>query len=129
MRWLDKLLLRLRSLFRRGSVEQELDAELRFHFEQQIEQNLAAGMNAEEARYAARRTIGRMAQIKTHVLGIAVSYRHTRQQTQSHWTAVDEGLYREGADARILLGRGRQVVGILRQKERRSLMNRTGPPI
>ena len=36
IRWADKLLLRLRALFRHESVEQELDAELRFHFEQQI---------------------------------------------------------------------------------------------
>jgi predicted permease len=64
MRWVDKLLLRFRSLFRYGSVEQELDAELRFHFEQQIEENLTAGMSPEEALYAARRTIGGVAQIQ-----------------------------------------------------------------
>ena len=45
MRWAGKLLLRLRSLFRHGSVEQELDAELRFHVDQQIEENLAASMS------------------------------------------------------------------------------------
>src|ERR1700694_3821126 len=64
MRWVNKLLLRLRSLFRRPDVEHELAAELRFHFEQQIEENLAAGMSAEEARYAARRAIGGAEQIK-----------------------------------------------------------------
>lgn len=64
MRWADKLSLRLRSLFRHGRVEHELDAELRFHLEQQIEENRAAGMSAEEARYAARRTIGGLAQIQ-----------------------------------------------------------------
>ena len=64
MRWADKLLLLLRSLFRHGSVEHQLDAELRFHLEQQIEENLAAGMSAEEARYAARRSIGGLAQIQ-----------------------------------------------------------------
>src|SRR5216684_316510 len=64
MRWTDKLLLRLRSLFRLPRVDGELDAELRFHLEQQIEENLAAGMTLEEARYAARRSIGGIAQIK-----------------------------------------------------------------
>ena len=64
MRWLDKLLLRWRSLFRRHDVEHELDAELRFHLQQQIEENLAAGMSPEEARYAARRTIGGIEQIR-----------------------------------------------------------------
>jgi predicted permease len=64
MRWLDRLLLRWRSLFRRRTVERELDEELRFHFEQQIEENLAAGMSAEEAQYAARRSVGGAEQIK-----------------------------------------------------------------
>src|SRR5205085_12497897 len=50
--------------FRRGSVDRELDAELRFHLEQQIEENLAAGMSAEEAHYAARRVVGGIQQIK-----------------------------------------------------------------
>jgi hypothetical protein len=34
MRWLYKLLLRLRSLFKRARVEQELSDELRFHRKQ-----------------------------------------------------------------------------------------------
>ena len=36
MRMLDKVRLRLRSLFRRRHVESELEAELRFHLEQLI---------------------------------------------------------------------------------------------
>ncbi|PYT31357.1 MAG: hypothetical protein DMG57_05440 [Acidobacteria bacterium] len=64
MRWADKLSLRLRSLFRRRSVERELDDELRFHLEQQIEENLAAGIGPEEAPYRARRAIGGLAQVK-----------------------------------------------------------------
>ena len=55
MRWADKILLRWRSLFRPRRVEQELDDELQFHLQQQIEENLAAGMKLEDARYAARR--------------------------------------------------------------------------
>jgi predicted permease len=39
-------------------VEDELAAEMRFHLEQQIEENLAAGMPADEARHAALRTVG-----------------------------------------------------------------------
>ena len=38
-RWLDILRLRLRSLFRRGVVEQELDRELRFHLDKETEAN------------------------------------------------------------------------------------------
>ena len=64
MRWTDKLRLRWRSLIRRPRVDQELDAELRFHLEQQIEENLAAGMAPDEARYGALRKISSLAQIR-----------------------------------------------------------------
>jgi predicted permease len=60
MRAIDKLLLRLRSVLRRDSVERELEAELRFHLEQQIEENVASGMAPDEARAAALRTFGAM---------------------------------------------------------------------
>jgi predicted permease len=63
MRWLYKLPLRLRSLFRRGRVEQELSDELRFHLEKLIEENVSRGMAA-EARYAALRKLGGVDQIK-----------------------------------------------------------------
>lgn len=49
-RWLYTIPLRLRSIFRRNRVEQELDEELRFHLDQRSEQNLARGMDAREAR-------------------------------------------------------------------------------
>jgi len=64
MRWLEKLRLRARSLFRRTRVERELDDELGFHLERQIAENLAAGMSAQEASYAARRSVGGVEQIK-----------------------------------------------------------------
>jgi predicted permease len=51
------LRLRLRSLFSRRRVEQELDEELRYHLERQIEEELRCGANAEEARYAALRSV------------------------------------------------------------------------
>jgi predicted permease len=55
--WLYTVPLRLRSLFRRAQVEAELEEELRYHLERQIEVNTAAGMSAEEARYAALRAM------------------------------------------------------------------------
>ena len=55
--WFYTVPLRLRSLFRRGQVEAELDEELRYHLERQIEVNTAAGMSVEEARYAALRAM------------------------------------------------------------------------
>ena len=58
MRWITALLARLRSLFNRAGVEDELDAELRFHVEQGIEENRAAGMSAREARASGLRSVG-----------------------------------------------------------------------
>jgi predicted permease len=62
--WFYTLPLRLRSLLRRGQVEQELDEELQYHLERQIEENLATGMTAEDARYAALRAMDGIAQQK-----------------------------------------------------------------
>jgi predicted permease len=62
--WFYTMPLRLRSLFRRRQVEQELDEELRYHIERQIEENIAKGMAPEEARYAALRAMGGVEQRK-----------------------------------------------------------------
>ena len=62
--WLYTVPLRLRSLFRRSRVDQDLDDELAYHVEQEIRQNMAKGMSAEEARYNALRTLGGLQQIK-----------------------------------------------------------------
>ncbi|HYU31613.1 MAG TPA: ABC transporter permease [Thermoanaerobaculia bacterium] len=64
MRSADIVRLRLRSLFRRSAVEAELAAELRFHLDQQIDENIAAGMSPVEARQAALRAFGGVAQIQ-----------------------------------------------------------------
>jgi MacB-like periplasmic core domain len=64
MRWLYKLPLRLRSLFRRSRVEEDLSDELRFHLERLIVENIAKGMMPEEARYTALRELGGVEQIK-----------------------------------------------------------------
>jgi predicted permease len=62
VRALRKVRLRLRSLFHRRSVEYELDAELQFHLDRQIEENLGSGMAPGEARRAALRVIGGLTQ-------------------------------------------------------------------
>ena len=58
MRLLNILRLRLRSLFSRARVEHELDEELRYHLERQVEEDIAAGMHHEDAG-GARRSIAR----------------------------------------------------------------------
>ncbi len=57
-RWIDICRLRLRSLLRSGHIERELDEELRYHFERLVEENRAAGMSPQDARYAALRALG-----------------------------------------------------------------------
>lgn len=55
--WIYTIPLRLRSLFRRKRVEQELNEELRYHLERKTENFLAQGMSREDARYAAIRAM------------------------------------------------------------------------
>ncbi|HEY2001649.1 MAG TPA: ABC transporter permease, partial [Acidobacteriaceae bacterium] len=58
MRWRNRLGLRLRGLLFRRREEQSLQAEMQFHLDALVAENIAAGMSAEEARYAAMRTFG-----------------------------------------------------------------------
>ncbi len=58
MRWLQRGILRARMLFRRGHESHRLDAELQYHLDRQIAENISSGMTAEEARYSALRTFG-----------------------------------------------------------------------
>jgi len=64
MRWIYEFRLRLRSLFRKPRVEQELSDELRFHLEKVIEEKIAEGMTSQDARYLALRELGGVEQIK-----------------------------------------------------------------
>jgi len=64
MVWAQRLWLRLQTLFRRDRSAERLDDEIQFHLEQQIAENLAAGMSAQEARYAAMRAFGNPAFLK-----------------------------------------------------------------
>ena len=52
------LWIRVRALFRRKSVETDLDDELRFHLEQQVEKYAQNGMSSEEAQRLARVEFG-----------------------------------------------------------------------
>ncbi|HYL67844.1 MAG TPA: ABC transporter permease, partial [Candidatus Limnocylindria bacterium] len=64
LRWPAKILHRARSLFLRNRLDRELDEELRFHLEQQIADEIAAGMAPEEARSSAYRKLGGVEQLK-----------------------------------------------------------------
>jgi putative ABC transport system permease protein len=61
---LSDLIYRLRAILRRKAAEVELDAELSFHFDRQVEKNLRAGMTREEALRQTRMAFGGTPQIK-----------------------------------------------------------------
>jgi len=58
MLWAQRLWLRLQTLFRREHTAQQLNDELQFHLEQQVAENIAAGMSEEEAHHSAMRSFG-----------------------------------------------------------------------
>jgi hypothetical protein len=55
---LSQLWRRLLFYARRERFDCELEEEMRFHLEMKAEENLAAGISPEEARYAAQRQFG-----------------------------------------------------------------------
>ena len=61
---LSDLLIRLRALFRRNAVEAELDDELRFHFDQQVEKHMHSGLTREEATRQTRLIFGTLDRTK-----------------------------------------------------------------
>lgn len=63
-RWIYALPLRLRSLFRRGRVDRDLDDEIQDHLARQTETYIAGGMTPDEARRAALRRFGGVEQSK-----------------------------------------------------------------
>ncbi|HLZ51103.1 MAG TPA: ABC transporter permease [Candidatus Acidoferrum sp.] len=60
----EDLQFRLRSLFRRDTMEADMDEELRSHFEQQVEKLVAGGLPREEAIRRARLEFGGYEQLK-----------------------------------------------------------------
>jgi len=61
---LNDLIFRLRALFRRRAVEAELDHELKFHFEREVQKYVQSGMPREEAKRRARIEFGALDQVK-----------------------------------------------------------------
>ncbi len=62
MRWYQRL-------FQRKLAEKQIDAELRFHLEQQVRDYTASGMTPEEARRRARLEFGGLDQVKEECRG------------------------------------------------------------
>src|SRR6266481_5736851 len=73
--WLYTIPLRLRSLFRRRRVGQELNEELQFHLEHKIDEGIADWLSPKEARYAAMRAMDGLEQRKEEM----------RDMRRIHW--------------------------------------------
>ena len=61
---LNDLRFRLRALFRCNAMETELEQELRFHFEHEVEKHIRAGMAPDQAKRHTRLTFGGYEQVK-----------------------------------------------------------------
>ncbi|MDB6039307.1 MAG: hypothetical protein JWM99_3148 [Verrucomicrobiales bacterium] len=75
MNSIRKLFAAVESLFHKRKLDAEMEEEMRSHVEQRTQQNLEAGMSAEEARYAALRQFGWVESIKEEC----------RDQTRISW--------------------------------------------
>lgn len=75
-----KLPRKLRGLFSKEKLDAEMSEELRTHLEMQTRENIARGMEPDDARYAARRSFGGVEQIKE------------RARDQHGWRWLDESL-------------------------------------
>jgi predicted permease len=91
MRWFNLIAMKFAMLFGRRRAAAQLDDELRFHLERQIAENMAAGMNADQARHAAMRTFGNPALLRDQA-----------RATWS-WTWLDSLLHDLRYSARTLL--------------------------
>ena len=61
LRWLSRVRVAVRSMVFGARADRELDEELQYHLERQIDEGRSAGLSREEARYAALRTMGAIA--------------------------------------------------------------------
>lgn len=68
MAWPTSFWLRLQSLFHRSRVSDRLNDEFHFHLEQQIAENIASGMDPDEARHAAARIFGNQTALREQTL-------------------------------------------------------------
>src|SRR5271169_3167419 len=67
MAWIGRVWLRLQTLICRERLVKELDDEMQFHVDEQTAENVAAGMNPEQARRAAMKAFGNGTYVKEEV--------------------------------------------------------------
>src|SRR5689334_18373444 len=83
---LRAFLSRLRALFQKRKLEDDLADEIQSHLEMQMEEHLRRGMSPEEARYLALRKFGGVEQVKE-------TYRERRSlpEVETFWRDVRYG--------------------------------------
>lgn len=80
--WLHQTWLRLKALWKRPQLDRDLREEVAFHLAMREEKNRLAGIDPEEARYAARRQFGNTTSLK--------------ERSRDMWTLVSlEGLLQD----------------------------------
>ncbi len=89
MRWFSTLPLRLRALFQKKHLEEELDAELQFHLDRQMEELMAQGLSASEARAATMRALGGVERQKEQCRNVRAG-----QWLETLWSDVRYGVRR-----------------------------------
>ena len=72
MRWFDMARVRVRALFSRHAVDEQLDADLQFHLEQAANELVEQGLSREEARLAALRAFGNPTRVVEDVRDMSV---------------------------------------------------------
>ena len=108
-RLLDVVRLRARSLFRRSRADEELDRELRAHLEYQVDENIARGMSAEDARRAAVSTFGGVERVREEARdarGVSVMENLVRDLRYSLRGLLHEPMLLLAATVSIALGVG-----------------------
>src|SRR5689334_18876722 len=63
-----------------GKAQSEVDSELRFHLEERIQANIAAGMSPEQARLAAVERFGNVDGVREECARLLTEERKTRQR-------------------------------------------------
>jgi MacB-like periplasmic core domain len=85
-RWLNGMRVRIRSLWKRKQLDRDLDDELAFHLSMREAKNHAAGLNASEAHYAARRRLGNTTLLKERTRAM-----RTFSSLESFWQDIRFG--------------------------------------
>ena len=99
---MNRLLAKLRALFRKEKLDRDMAEEMRFHLAQRAADQVDDGMAPDEARFAAQRKFGGVEQIKERYRDERV-----RAERRRHRRLLGPARRRQGQAARANGARGR----------------------